>query len=95
MRAQVFGHRLAVGLVLIVKIVAEGVAALVEDHGDMGGGVIAGVVAVDIALQHVAKARDRPDGQPVGFARQRRQGVIGPEDEGRAVNQVQVAPLAE
>ena len=41
------------------------------------------------------KTRDRPDGQPVRFARQRRQRVVGAKDERRAVDQVQVAPFAK
>ncbi len=94
LRAQVLGHRLAVGLVEVIQVVAEGVAALVEDHRHMGRRIGAGI-PFDIALQHVAEPRHRPDGQPVRFARQRRQRVIGAEDEGRAVDQMQVATLAE
>ena len=69
-------------------------AALVKDHGDMGGGVWAGI-ALNIALQHVAKPADCTDGQAIGFARQRRQRVKGAKDEGRTVDEVQVAPFSE
>ena len=94
LRAQILGHLLAVGLVGVVKVVAEGVAALVEDHRDMGGGVGAFVVLHHLE-DHVAKARHRADRQPVGLAAERRQRVERTEDEGRAVHQVQMAPLAE
>ncbi len=68
--------------------------ALVEDHRHMGRRIRPGV-PLDVAVEHVAEARDRPDGQTVGLARQGRQRVEGPEDEGRAVDQVQVMSLAE
>jgi hypothetical protein len=45
--------------------------------------------------QDVAEPRDRAHRQPVGFPRQRRQRVVGAEDEGRSVDQVQVTALAE
>jgi hypothetical protein len=94
LRAQILGHLVAVGLVEVVKVVAERVAALVEDHRRMGRR-IGPVIVLDDLVQHVAKARHRPDGQPVGFARQRRQRVIGAEDERRPVDQMQMMPLAE
>ena len=94
LRAQIFGHGIAVGLVLVVHVVAEGMAALVEDHSYMRRRVGAGV-AFDIAVQHVAEPGDRADRQAVGFARQRRQGVISAKDEGRAVDQMQVVAFAE
>ena len=94
LRAQIFGHLVPVRLVLVVHIVAERVAALVEHHRHMGRRVGAGVV-LDIPLEHVAEPADRPDGQPVGLARQRRQRVVGAEDIGRAVDEVQMAPFAE
>ena len=68
--------------------------ALVKDHGDMGGGVWAGI-AFNIALQHVAKPADRADRQTIGFACQRGQRVKGAKDEGRTVDEVQVAPFSE
>ena len=63
LRAQVLWHGLAVGFVLIVKVIAEGVAAFVEDHCDMCH-VTAGV-SFDVAVEHIAKARDRPDWQAI------------------------------
>ena len=64
LRTQVFGHGLAVGLVLVVHVIAEGVAPLVKDHGHMGWRIGPGV-AFDIALQHVAKSCNGSDRQPV------------------------------
>jgi len=52
LRAQVFRHRLSVGLVEIIHVVAERVAALVEDHRHMGRRIRAAVVleqGVDLA----------------------------------------------
>ena len=92
--AQILGHRLAVGFVFRKQIVAERHAALVKDHCHMSRRIRA-AIALDIALKHVAKARHRPDGQPVGFARQRRQRMIGAENEGRSVDQMQMAPFSE
>ena len=63
LRAQILGHRLAVGLVLGEKLVSEGVAALVEDHRHMGRRIGSPVVLHHLE-QHVAKARDRPIGNP-------------------------------
>ena len=54
---------------------------MIKDHGDMGGRIALPVV-LDIAEQHVAKARNRPDGQAIRFARQGGQRVIGAKDEG-------------
>ena len=45
--------------------------------------------------KHIAKARHRPNGQAIGFARQRRQRMIGPKNKGRAINEMKVAPFAK
>ena len=98
LRAQVFGQFGAIGLVERVDGVAERLGRMVEDDGDMGGRAVRGVgalVAFEVAEEDVAETRDRPDGQAVGFAGERRQRVIGAEDIGRAVDQVEVAALAE
>ena len=92
--AQILGHGLAVGLVEVIHIVAERVAALVKHHGGMGGRIWAGI-GLDHAVDHVAKARHRADGQTIGFARERRQRMIGAEDKGRAIDEMQVMSLAE
>ncbi len=93
LRAQVFRHRVAVGLVEVIHIVAKRVAAFVEDHGDVGH--ITASVPFNITLEHVAKTSDCTDGQTIGFARQWGQGVIGAKDEGRAVNQMQMTSFVE
>ena len=92
--AQLFGHRLAIGLVLVIHVVAKCVASLVEDHRNMCGCIRAGV-RLDIAIDHVAKAGHGADGQPVGFAGQWRQRMKCAKDKGRPVDQVQVVSLAE
>ena len=93
LRPQVFGQFGAVGLVLRIDLVAEGFGGVIEDHRDMGRRV-ARLVAFEIAEQDVAEA-GRTDRQPVGFAGQRWQGMIGAKDVGRAVDQVQVVAFAE
>ncbi len=94
LRAQVLGHFGTVGLVEVVHVVAERVRALVEDHRRMRRRVRS-VVALHVAVEHAAETRDRPDRQPVRLAGERRQGVEGPEDVGRAVDEVKVMSLAE
>ncbi len=94
LRDQVFGRRGAVGLVFVIEVVAEGAARIVEDHRHMGRRIAARVI-LDIALEHIDEARHRADRQAVRLARERRQRVIGAEDKGRAVDQVQVATLAK
>ena len=94
LRAQIFGHRLAVGLVLIVQIVAERMAAFVENHRNMRRRVLARII-FDITLQHVAKAGHSPNRQTIGLTCQRRQGVIGAKDESRSINQMQMRSLAK
>ena len=94
LRHQVFGRGRTVGLVKIVEIVSERLARMVEHHRHMGRRIGA-LVVLDLLEQHVAKARDGPDRQPVGLSRQGRQRMIGAEDEGRAVHQMQMMPFAE
>ena len=67
---------------------------MVEDHRNMGRR-IGTFVVLDLLEQHVAKPRDRTDGQPVGFARQRRQRVVGAKDKGGAIDQVEVTAFAK
>ena len=94
LRAQILRHFIAVGFVLIIKIVAKRVTALVKNNRDMGGRVRPGI-GFHIALQHIAKATDSPDRKPVRFAGQRRQCVISAKDKCRAVDQVQVVTFAK
>ena len=89
LRHQVLGRRRAVGLVEVVEGVAERLLRMVEDHRQVGGRVR---IALHVAKQlphHVAEARHRPHRQAVRLARQRRQGVVGAEDVGRAVDEIE------
>ncbi|MNJ27792.1 hypothetical protein D3C77_223080 [compost metagenome] len=88
LRRQVLGRRGAVGLVLIIEIVAEGLLRMVEDGDEVRRPVLALHVA-DQLPQHVAVALHRADRQAVRLAGQRRQGVVGAEDVGRGVDHPQ------
>ncbi len=92
--AQILGHGFAIGFVLIIKIIAKRVAALVKYHGHMGGR-IRPMIAFDIPLQHIAKPADRANGQPVRFPRQGWQRMIRAENERRPVDQMQMAPFSK
>ena len=89
LRDQVFRRRGAVRLVLIVKLVAEGLRGIVEDDGEMRRRhAHVGVARILQQLpQHVAETRDGIDRQPVRLAGQWRQGMEGTEDETRAVDE--------
>jgi hypothetical protein len=89
LRDQVFRRRRPVGLVLGVELVAEGLLRMVEYHRQMGRRVVLRLHVDQQLPQHVAETGHRPDRQAVGLARQRRQGVEGPEDEARAVHQIE------
>ena len=62
--AQIFRHRLAVCLILIIHLIAERVAALVKDDRHVGRRIRA-MIAFDIAVQHVAKSANSADRQPI------------------------------
>ena len=94
LRPQLLGQGRAVGLVVRVDVVAEGLGTVIEDHRDMGRR-IAALGVLHVFPQHVAEPGHRTDGQPVGFAGQGRQRVEGAEDEGRSVDQVKMVALAE
>ncbi|MCY1511959.1 hypothetical protein D9M68_464030 [compost metagenome] len=85
--AQVVGHRRAVGLVLGVPVVAEGLAGGVEDAGR--------VVGAHLAAQrghHVDHAPDRPGGRALGVAGHGAQighRVEGPVQVARAIDEQQ------
>ena len=89
LRDQILRRRRAVGLVFGVELVAERLRRIVEDDREMGRrDADIGVARVLHQLpQHVAEARHRADRQPVRFARQRRQRVIGAEDVAGAVDE--------
>jgi hypothetical protein len=85
LRDQVLGRRRPMGLVLVVERVAERLLRVIPDHRQVGGRV-----ALHVAQQlpqHVAEALDGAHRQAVALAGQRRQGVIGAEQIGRAVDQ--------
>src|SRR5690606_22421541 len=80
LRAQVVGHRRAVGLVLGIQVVAEGLAGGVEHEGG----------AVRLLLERGAQHVDHPEQRAGGLAGgvgQRRQRVEGAVQVGRAVDQ--------
>ena len=88
LRLEVFGRLGPVGLVVLVDVVAEALAAGVEDHGKVGRAV--GRVEIGRELpQHRGVAIDRAHRSPFGV-RQRGQAVIGPEDVGRPVDEVEM-----
>ena len=51
--------------------------------------------ARNITVQHVAKPRYRADWMTIRFAREGGQGMKGPKNEGRPVNQMQMTPFAK
>jgi hypothetical protein len=88
LRHQVFRRGRAVGLVMLVKLVAERMARLVEDDGQVGGTF--GLVEVLGQLpQHGSIAIDRAHGGSFGVG-QRRQPVIGAKDVGRTVDEIEM-----
>ena len=94
LRDQVVRRRRPVRLVVGIKLVAEGDFRLVEDDGEMGRPVIRRHVAQQLP-QHVAESEHGIDLQPVGFAVQRRQRVVGAKNIGGTVDQKDVVALGE
>ncbi len=86
LRNEVFRHIRPVGLIFRVQLVAERVFAFVEDAGDVRRTLTLLGVLQELP-EHVAEPGDGADGQPITFARQRRQRVVGAEDVARAVDQ--------
>ena len=85
---QILGRIGAVGLVLVVEVVAEGMARLVEDDREMGRPV--GLVEVVRQLpQHGGIAIDGAHRRAFRVG-QGRQAVIGAEDIGRAVDEIEM-----
>ncbi len=89
LRLEVVGRLRPVGLVVRVHLVAEGMLRLVEDDRDVGR-LHAGGGVLQQLPQHVAEAVDGAERQPVRLAGERRQGVVGAIDVGRAVDQEDV-----
>jgi len=92
LRNQVVRRRRPVRLVVGIKLVAEGDFRLVEDDGQMRRPVIRRHVAQQLP-QHVAEPEHGIDLQPVGFAVQRRQRVVGAKNIGGTVDQKDVVAL--
>ena len=80
----------AVGFIVGVHVIAECVGAFVEHTREMGRAVGAFKLFEQLP-EHVAKTRHSAHGQSVRFARQRRQRVIGAENIGRGIYQIEVA----
>ena len=88
---EVLGRGRAVGLVFRVDIVAERVAGLVQDHRQMRRPI--GLVEIIGQLpQHRGIAIDRADRRAFGIC-QGGQAVVGTENVGRAINQVEMLLL--
>ena len=94
LRAQVLGRFRPVRLVFGIHFISEGLFRLVEHHGEMGRLVLRLHLGQELP-QHVAEAEHGVDLQPVRFARQRRQCVIGAEDVAGAVDQEEVVALLQ
>ena len=88
LRDEVLGRRRPVGLVLIVERVAEAGRSLVQDHRQVGWAVRL-VEVVGELPQHRRVTIDRAHRHAVRIG-QRRQSVIGAEDVGRTVDQVEM-----
>ena len=93
LRDQIVRRRRPVRLVVGIELVAERDLGFVEDDRQMRRPVILGHVAQQLP-QHVAEAEHGIDLQPVGFAVQRRQRVIGAENVGGTVDQEHMVALA-
>ena len=92
LRDEIVGRRRAVRLVVGVELVAEGLRRIVENDGEMRRRhADIGVARILHQLpHHVAEAEHRAGRQAVGFAVERRQGVIGAEDVAGAVDEEEV-----
>ena len=88
LRDQVLRRRGAVGLVLIIHVVAEGVAAGIEHDGKMGRRLR----LVQVGNQLPQHRREAIDGAHRHALRvcQRRQPMIGAEDEAGAVDKIEM-----
>ena len=89
---ELVGRRRTVRLVVLVDLVAEVLAASVEDHRHVGRRLRRLRLAQELP-QHGAEAVHGADGQAVGRARQGRERVEGAEDVARAVDEIDVAAL--
>jgi hypothetical protein len=89
LRDQIVRRRRAVRLVVGIELVAESDFGFVEDDGEVGRPVVRRHIAQQLP-QHIAEAKHGVDLQPIGFAVQRRQRVIGAKNIGGTVDQKDV-----
>ncbi len=94
LRHEILGWWRAVRLVVLVDVVAKSLFGRIEDHRDMRRPLRALRLAQEL-VEHGAEAVQRACGQPVRFARKRRQRVICAEDVARAVNKIDVVALRD
>ncbi len=92
LRDELVGRRRPVRLVVLEDLVAEVLAAGVENDRDVGRRLRRLRLAQELP-QHGAEAVHGADGQAVGGSRQGRERVEGAEDVARAVDEVDVAAL--
>ena len=92
LRLEVVGRIGPVRLVVGIHLRAERLFRLVEDDGEMGRPLLRLHVAQKLP-QHVAEAEHGIELQPVRFAVDRRQRVIGAENVAGAVDQKDVVAL--
>ena len=95
LRDQILRRRRAIGLVFGVEVVAEGFGGIVENHREMRRRhPHRGVARILQQLpHHVAETQHGADRQPVGFAVERRQRMVGAEDVAGAVDEEQMVAL--
>jgi hypothetical protein len=93
LRHQILRCRRPVRLVLVVHLIAEGLAGMVEDHRQVRGRILALQILQKLP-QHVAEPLHRPHRRPV-CPRQRRQRMIGPENIARPVDQIEMGVLVD
>ena len=89
LRPQIVGRIGPVRLVVGIHCRAEGLLRLVEYHREMGRPLVGFHIAQQLP-QHVAEAEHRIELQPVGFAVDRRQRVIGAENVAGAIDEKDV-----
>ncbi len=88
LRAQIFGGIGALGLVFGIDIVAEALRILVEDHRQMGRAVLL-IELVGKLPQHGRIAINRAHRRALRIG-ERGQAVIGAEDIGRAIDEIEM-----
>ena len=88
LRSQILWRWWAVGFVLVVNIIAETGARLVQNNCQMSWSV-RGMQIIGQFPKHVRIARNSPDGHTLRIG-EGRQTVIGAKDVGRAIDEVKM-----